>query len=154
MRAPASLAFLTLLLAACVQRAEEPPPLSSPPPASLPVPAPGVDPFAVEEMIVTENMEEEEIMEEERMIMLHSTNWAFTPSTITLKQGENVSLHLMGIEGNHGIVVPDLGINETISQGEAKTVKISTDTPGTFEFFCNVPCGQGHKEMRGAIVIE
>lgn len=91
---------------------------------------------------------------EGRTIMLHSVNWEFQPSTITLKKGENVSLHLMGISGNHGISIPGLGINESMQQGEMKLVKVPTDTPGRYEFFCNVPCGPGHSDMTGTIIIE
>ena len=89
-----------------------------------------------------------------RTIMLHSSNWEFSPSTITAKQGENISLHLMGIQGNHGFAIPALGINETMSQGESKLVKIPTDKAGTYEFSCSVPCGSGHRDMKGTIVIE
>lgn len=89
-----------------------------------------------------------------RTIMLHSSNWEFQPSTITVKKGENVSLHLMGIQGNHGLSIPALGINETMSQGQNKLVKIPTDTAGAYEFSCSVPCGSGHRDMKGTLVIE
>lgn len=89
-----------------------------------------------------------------RTIMVHSSNWAFEPSTIRVKQGEQVSLHLMGIQGDHGLSIPELGINETMSQGEVKMVKIPTDKPGSYDFYCNVSCGRGHSDMRGTLIIE
>ncbi|MBT4119315.1 MAG: hypothetical protein HOG89_04770 [Candidatus Peribacter sp.] len=89
-----------------------------------------------------------------RTIMLHTSDWKFEPSTIRLKKGENVSLHLMGIQGNHGVAIPGLGIKESMAQGEMKLVKIPTDKVGTFDFFCNVQCGAGHGDMQGTIIIE
>ena len=53
-----------------------------------------------------------------RTFMVHSSDWEFMPSTIRVKQGEDASLHLMGIEGDHGIAIPGLGISETMAQGE------------------------------------
>ena len=88
-----------------------------------------------------------------RMIMLHTSNWAFSPNSIVLKKGEDVSVHLMGMEGNHGIAIPGLGINERMDQGSMKMVKIPTDKTGTFEFFCNTQCGVGHSDMQGTIII-
>ncbi len=97
---------------------------------------------------------EEEQEPEARTIMIHVSNWEFTPSTITVKKDENVSLYLMGMEGSHGLEIPGLGISETIGEGDMKTIKIPTDKPGTYNFFCNVVCGLGHGDMIGTIVIE
>jgi cytochrome c oxidase subunit II len=89
-----------------------------------------------------------------RTIMLHTSNWQFAPNTIRLKKDENVSLHLMGIQGNHGISIPGLGVNEAMGKGSAKLVKVPTDKAGTFPFHCNVSCGPGHADMEGTIIIE
>lgn len=90
----------------------------------------------------------------EQIVMLHAQNWQFTPDTIRLQSGKPAKLHLMGVDGNHGIEIPALGISATMYAGENTFVDIPTDTPGTYEFFCNVSCGSGHKDMVGTIVIE
>lgn len=90
----------------------------------------------------------------QRSIMLHSSNWEFQPNIIRLKQGENVALHLMGIQGDHGLAIPALGINERMSEGSSLKVTVPTDKTGTFPFFCNVSCGPGHADMEGTIIIE
>lgn len=89
-----------------------------------------------------------------RMLMLHSSNWSFEPNIIRLKKDENVSLHLMGIEGDHNLVIPDLNIKEGMAQGSMKMLKIPTDTVGTFEFYSGIAADAGHNEMKGMIVIE
>ena len=80
-------------------------------------------------------------------------NFKFTPSAITLHTGDNVVVHLTGVSGNHGFAIRELGINVHISEGETTDVTIPTDKPGTYEFFCSVPCGPGHHDMNGTITI-
>jgi cytochrome c oxidase subunit 2 len=40
-----------------------------------------------------------------------------------------------------------------IEPGSSKTVTFVADKAGTFKFFCNVPCGEGHREMTGQLVV-
>ena len=121
-----------------------PEPNAAPAPATAPTPAPAPAPVRHVPPKKTTG----------RTIMLHTVDWEFQPSTITVKQGEDVSLHLMGIQGDHGVAIPGLGISETMFAGSNKLVKIPTDKPGTYDFFCNVACGSGHADMTGTIVIQ
>ncbi len=121
----------------------------------------------VEEMIVEDEddedegeeelMEEEkedEVMEEKRVIEVSVDNWSFTPATITAEKGETVEIKLVGAAGTHGFAIPGLGINMTVNAGETVTVALPTGSEGTFEFFCSIPCGSGHKDMRGTVTIQ
>jgi len=108
-------------------------------------------------------MEEEEEMEddddageaedEKRVIAVTTANWSFSPASITAKKGEHVEIKLTGTEGVHGFAIPGLGINVTVNAGETVSVILPTLTEGTFEFFCSIPCGEGHKDMRGTLTI-
>ncbi len=89
-----------------------------------------------------------------KTIALEASNWAFTPSTVTAKKGEKVSIVLTSVSGNHGFTIRELGIDEQVNEGETKTVLLPTENAGTFEFFCSVPCGEGHQDMKGTLVIE
>ncbi len=88
-----------------------------------------------------------------RVIRIEASNWTFTPSIITAKVGERVTLELVGVSGNHGIGIPDLGIDVKLNAGETVTVDLPTEKAGTFPFRCNVMCGEGHREMTGSITI-
>lgn len=81
------------------------------------------------------------------------TNFAFNPTTIDVQQGEKVTLVFQGVEGVHGVAIEGLGINVAVPPGETVAVTLPTDTTGTFSFRCSVPCGPGHRDMRGTIVI-
>lgn len=89
-----------------------------------------------------------------RTIDITVRNWAFSPANISAKKGEKVTLRLTGESGVHGFAVPDFGINKPVRPGESVTVQLPTDTPGTYRFFCSIPCGKGHVDMKGTIVVE
>jgi cytochrome c oxidase subunit 2 len=91
---------------------------------------------------------------EARVIEVSVSDWEFAPNAITVKKGEKVVLRLKNTDGTHSFLSADLGINVPISEGETKDVTIPTDTAGTFSFRCGVPCGPGHMDMKGTIVVE
>lgn len=120
------------------------------------MPVPGME--DVDEMVVTEDAGGDGSgvvpAAAPRIVRMEATNWAFTPSALTLKKGEKVTLQLVGVSGMHGIGIPDLGISQKFGPGETVSVAIPTDKTGSFSFRCNVPCGAGHRDMTGTIVIE
>lgn len=77
----------------------------------------------------------------------------FTPSTITVNEGDTVILHITSLDEMHGIAIPEFGVSQQLPPGEEKTVQFVADKKGSFRFFCNVPCGEGHKDMTGMIVV-
>ena len=89
-----------------------------------------------------------------RVIEVIAENWAFTPATITVKKGERVQISLKGVTGLHGYSVPDLGINQVVEAGQTVTFDLPTDKPGVYNVRCSVPCGEGHRDMTGQIIIE
>lgn len=90
---------------------------------------------------------------EKRVIEIAADNWSFTPAAITAKQGEMLEVRLVGVGGVHGFAVPGLGINTPVNPGGSLSVSIPTAEAGAYEFFCSIPCGAGHKDMRGTITI-
>ncbi|BBI33542.1 cupredoxin domain-containing protein [Cohnella abietis] len=81
---------------------------------------------------------------------IDATNWKFDVTEIKAKVGDTLKLTLNSSEGNHGVSIDDLGLK--IKKGE--TVEIKLDKAGTFEFNCNIMCGQGHDNMTGNIIVE
>jgi len=88
-----------------------------------------------------------------RVIEVSVTNWSFTPSAITAKKGEVLELRLVGGEGVHSFTSEALNLHVSLAPGETKTISIPTDVVGTFTFRCTIPCGPGHSDMKGEIVI-
>ncbi len=91
---------------------------------------------------------------EPRVIAMTVTDWEFSQKEIRLKKGEKVTVRLTGVEGDHSFMANDLGLNVAVEPGETKDFTIPTDTTGTFGFRCGIPCGPGHRDMTGQIIIE
>lgn len=83
-----------------------------------------------------------------------ATNFTFAPSIITVKKGDQVTLTMVGKEGDHGLAIPAFGVSKTFNQGETVTVSFTADKTGSFPFFCNVFCGEGHRDMKGTLIVE
>ncbi len=84
----------------------------------------------------------------ETVVKITAKNWAFTPSTITLKLNQKVKLEFQATEGLHGISIPELGVNDVINIGATRTdVEVTPTKLGTFQAHCAVFCGAGHANM-------
>lgn len=86
---------------------------------------------------------------------LRMGNWFIEPNEIRVKQGDLVKVNIQVESGTHGFAVQGYNVNSgPLSEGESKTVEFTADQPGTFMLFCNVPCGTGHRDMRGQLIVE
>lgn len=79
--------------------------------------------------------------------------WEFQPSTITVKKGQLVRLHIKSIDVTHGFSVSDFGVNATLTPNQTRTVEFTPDKVGNFSFACSVFCGSGHSGMRGTLQV-
>jgi cytochrome c oxidase subunit 2 len=87
-------------------------------------------------------------------IAITAYNWGFTPATITVKAGQPVTLKLTSTAGVHGLQSDDLGIPQTaIQPGKYVTVTFTPKKPGTYQIYCSIPCGPGHKTQHLTIVV-
>ncbi len=78
----------------------------------------------------------------------------FTPSTITVKKGDNVIIRLTSADVKHGFSLPGFNISKEVDAQTPVTIEFVADKTGTFEFRCSVPCGEGHSEMTGQLAVE
>jgi len=87
-------------------------------------------------------------------IELKASNFQFTPDTIRVKVGVPVELRIVSIEGNHGFAIPALKINERLDQGKEVVVSFTPTQTGKYPFRCSVPCGSGHMDMKGVLIVQ
>lgn len=88
-----------------------------------------------------------------RVIEMTVQNFAFVPSTINVKKGEKLTIRVRGDSGIHSFGSPDLGLNVRVEEGQTVDIVIPTDTVGSFSFLCMIPCGPGHRDMVGTIIV-
>lgn len=89
-----------------------------------------------------------------KTIEIVAKKWEFTPSTITVNQGDRVKLVIESVDVTHGISIPAFGINENLAPGEITVIDFVADKVGTHSFSCSVFCGSGHGNMTGVIIVE
>lgn len=88
-----------------------------------------------------------------RTLQIEAKRFEFNPNTIVLKRGERVQLRLTAADGvQHGVRIPDLGVDMVIPPGKTAEVVLQPAKVGTFVGRCSVYCGGGHKSM--AITVE
>lgn len=88
-----------------------------------------------------------------RVITISVSDWSFSPNMINVTKGEKVQLKLVGGTGIHSLAIPGLDMNVRVEAGQTVVVDLPTDTAGTFDAMCRIPCGAGHKEMKATVVI-
>jgi cytochrome c oxidase subunit II len=92
----------------------------------------------------------------DRVITITAERFTFSPSRITLKQGELVEFVLVSDDTDHGFHIPGAAIEVAIppsGRGEAR-VRFIAREKGRFVFECSRPCGAGHNLMRGYIEVK
>lgn len=87
-------------------------------------------------------------------IEITARNWEFTPNTIEVNLGDRVELHIESVEGTHGFMLSEFGINERLVPYQDVHVNFIADKKGTFPFSCSVPCGSGHGGMTGQLIVK
>ena len=86
-----------------------------------------------------------------RTIEIHAHRYAFTPSEITMKKGETVTLKLYSDDVPHSLLIKGLGINQTIAKGKPVEVTFTASRTGDFPGQCGRFCGSGHGKMTIAV---
>lgn len=81
-------------------------------------------------------------------------NWAFDPAVITVKQGDRVKLTVKSVDVSHGFALPDYGFDQKLEPGKEIVIEFIASKKGEFTYFCSVICGEGHKDMKGKLVVE
>tara|TARA_Y100000310_G_scaffold258289_1_gene266653 strand:+ start:2163 stop:2630 length:468 start_codon:yes stop_codon:yes gene_type:complete len=106
--------------------------------------------------VVNEKTEDNEDSNQEQEIKefaMSAEQWEFTPSTITVNEGDKVILRLTSKDVKHGFVINEFNINVDINPGQTVDVEFIADKKGEFEFYCSVQCGAGHSGMNGKLIV-
>ncbi len=90
-----------------------------------------------------------------KLITLEAFNWGFRQSGATdIRAGDAVRLTVKSSEGIHGVGIRSLNLStEKVNPGEEATLEFTVTKAGDLEYYCNVPCGSGHREMKGKLIV-
>jgi cytochrome c oxidase subunit II len=87
----------------------------------------------------------------EQVIRITARKFAFLPGEITLKRGVPVVLEFVTADVVMGFSAPDFKVRADIIPGEVARVRLVPQQTGTFEYLCDIFCGDGHEGMSGKI---
>ena len=91
---------------------------------------------------------------ESKTFDIEAKQFEFIPKTITVNQGDFVTLNLKSTDVTHGFFLSEFNINKQLDPNQTVQVKFVADKKGTFTFRCNVPCGSGHMDMTGTFIVK
>jgi cytochrome c oxidase subunit 2 len=92
--------------------------------------------------------------EASRTVDITAKRFEFTPSTITLKKGETVTLRVKSEDVIHGLFSRDLKIDSDIDPDETRELTVTPQKAGRFTAICHHFCGGGHGNMKLTVVVE
>ena len=88
-----------------------------------------------------------------RVIKIVAKKFVFEPAKIQLVKGETVVFEITSLDVAMGFNVPGFKLRGDVLPGKTTSVRLTADKAGSFDFFCDVDCGEGHDDMGGTIVV-
>lgn len=74
-----------------------------------------------------------------------ANEWRFEPAVISARPGDRVLLKIFNEDTyDHGIAIEAFGVNKRLFPNRETIIDFVVSKPGTFSFYCSVPCGEGH----------
>ena len=88
-----------------------------------------------------------------RVIKLAAKRYEFSQPEIRIKKGVPVVIEITALDRPHGFSIPELDVRGDALPGETTRVVFTPDKAGTFEFLCDIFCGDNHGEMAGQLIV-
>jgi cytochrome c oxidase subunit 2 len=86
-----------------------------------------------------------------KVVRINARKFVFEPSELVLQRGVPVVLELRTADVLMGFNAPELGLRAEIVPGEVARVPFTPQKAGTYDFLCDIFCGEGHEKMNGRI---
>lgn len=89
-----------------------------------------------------------------RVVEVVVKRFAFEPATIEAFEGERLRVLVRSADGPHGFEIKRFKVSKEIPRGtEPVTIEFTASEAGTFPILCSLFCGDGHADMKGALVV-
>jgi cytochrome c oxidase subunit II len=89
-----------------------------------------------------------------RVIDVVARRYAFEPAEIQVAAGEAVRLMVRSADGPHGIEIKEMRVKKVLERGaDPVAIDLKPDSAGRFPILCSEYCGDGHGDMKGALVV-
>ncbi|MCH8067216.1 MAG: cupredoxin domain-containing protein [Nanoarchaeota archaeon] len=89
-----------------------------------------------------------------RVVQMKAFQFGFDPNPVVVVKGDKVKLVVTSTDVTHGFSIAEFGVNVQLFPGRPSIIDFTADKSGTFIFYCSVPCGAGHRSMRGRLIVK
>ena len=89
----------------------------------------------------------------ERVVRIVARKFEFTPGEVTLKKDVPTVLEFTAPDAVMGFSAPDFKVRADIIPGKVARVRLVPQKTGSFEYLCDIFCGDGHENMHGRIIV-
>ncbi|MBI3459212.1 cupredoxin domain-containing protein [Candidatus Azambacteria bacterium] len=80
--------------------------------------------------------------------------WKWEPNIITVQAGTKVTLKIFNEDTyDHGFGLEAFGINKRLLPKQETIIDFVASKKGNFNFYCSVPCGEGHYRQTGHFIV-
>lgn len=91
---------------------------------------------------------------EPRVVEVVVRRFAFEPATIEAFEGERLRVLVRSADGPHGFEIKRFKVSKEIPRGtQPVVIEFTASEAGTFPILCSLFCGDGHADMKGALVV-
>lgn len=95
-----------------------------------------------------------EVVDSTRTVDVTVSRSTISPERIELLVGERVRLHVISIDGMHGLQVNGLGLKAAIpANGRTVTLELTPKEVGRFAIDCPESCGEGHRPVQALLIV-
>ena len=92
--------------------------------------------------------------EEVKTFEVKAEHYRFIPETITVNQGDKVTIKAIAIDKDHGFGIKEFNINQDLPKGKWVTIEFPADKKGEFTIRCTKFCGWKHFWMSGKLIVK
>jgi heme/copper-type cytochrome/quinol oxidase subunit 2 len=89
----------------------------------------------------------------ERVFHIDASRFAYSPSTLSVNPGDQVTIELAATDVIHGLSIDGYNLAITADPGQTAQLTFVADRQGSFRFRCTVTCGNMHPFMIGKLKV-
>ncbi len=80
--------------------------------------------------------------------------WKWEPESVKIHPGDTVRLKIYNQDDyDHGFAIDVFGVNRRLFPRTETLVEFTASIRGKFQYYCSVPCGEGHYEQIGTLFV-
>jgi heme/copper-type cytochrome/quinol oxidase subunit 2 len=80
-------------------------------------------------------------------------NYEFSPRRLEVRQDDLVKITLRSSDEAHSFTIDGYRIMKRVPAGGSTTFEFRADKAGTFPFYCGMTSAEGHRSMKGELVV-